>query len=413
MIHLFRGRQVAFGRAVDVISGPSPVPLRFLDYRFRRQLLPSRCKLKADGFASTTSVVHERRFAARPTDEESAFQSNIEGSFCHCTETAPSVESYVLITVGPVIENETTPEMPIPDYQSLMLPVLRLLGDRPHSLAELRQRIADDLNLTDEELTERVASDSQTLFANRIAWAVQYLKSAGATRTVRRGVYEITDRGSSLLANNFSEITVKTLRQFPEFIDFVGKTEEPGQTPLPVIQHTETKATPDESLANSFRVLHDALALELLDTMKIGTPAAFEKIVIDLLVAMGYGGSAEDAGKVVGKSGDGGIDGIIKQDRLGLDAIYVQAKRWKDAVGSPEIMKFSGSLTKRHANRGVFITTSTFTKDALDYVEAIPQRIVLIDGRLLASLMIEHDVGVSATITYTLKRLDQDYFENL
>ena len=179
------------------------------------------------------------------------------------------------------------------------------------------------------------------------------------------------------------------------------------------MQPGDTKATPEESMESSFQVLRDALVHELLETIKSGTPAAFEQIVVDLLLAMGYGGSVEDAGRVVGKSGDGGIDGIIKQDKLGLDAIYVQAKRWKDGVGSPEIMKFSGSLTKRHANRGVFITTSTFTKDALEFVEAMPQKIVLIDGKQLASLMIENDVGVSPTKEYTLKRLDQDYFENL
>lgn len=175
----------------------------------------------------------------------------------------------------------------------------------------------------------------------------------------------------------------------------------------------EVKETPEESLEHSYQALRDALATELLDTIKNGTPAAFEGIVVDLLVAMGYDGSVEDAGKVVGKSGDGGIDGIVKQDKLGLDFLYVQAKRWKDAVGSPEIMKFSGSLTKKHANRGVFITTSAFTKDALEYVEEIPQRIILIDGKQLASLMIEHNVGVAPAKTYTLKRMDQDYFENL
>lgn len=173
------------------------------------------------------------------------------------------------------------------------------------------------------------------------------------------------------------------------------------------------KSTPEESLEISFQILRDALAQELLETIQSSAPSAFEQLVVDLLLAMGYGGSEADAGKVVGKSGDGGIDGIIKQDKLGLDVIYVQAKRWKDGVGSPEIMKFSGSLTKRHANRGVFITTSTFTKDALDFVEAMPQKIVLIDGRQLAALMIEHNVGVSPTRSHTMKRLDQDYFENL
>jgi restriction system protein len=304
--------------------------------------------------------------------------------------------------------------MPIPDYQSLMLPVLRVAEDRKeHTVSEMRQRIAVELNLSDDELAERLASDSQTVFANRIGWAVQYLKSAAAIRAVRRGVYQITDRGASLLKSQPSEITVKTLRQYPEFAEFEGKGAESEASITSPTPLNESKATPEESLESSYQILRDALAHDLLESIKNGTPAAFEQIVVDLLVAMGYGGSVEDAGKVVGKSGDGGIDGIIKQDKLGLDAIYVQAKRWKDVVGSPEVMKFSGSLTKRHANRGVFITTSTFTKDASEFVEAMPQKIVLIDGKLLASLMIEHDVGVSPTRSYTLKRLDQDYFDNL
>jgi restriction system protein len=304
--------------------------------------------------------------------------------------------------------------MPIPDYQSLMLPVLRLVGDRQeHPVAQLRNQIAAQLNLTEAELSQRLASDSQTVFASRVAWAVQYLKQAGVLLGVRRGVYQITDRGLSLLNGNPSEITVKTLRQFPEFAEFEGKGTASEPTTESVAPLSESKATPEESLENSYQVLRDALAHDVLEAIKNGTPAAFEQIVVDLLVAMGYGGSVEDAGKVVGKSGDGGIDGIIKQDKLGLDAIYVQAKRWKDVVGSPEIMKFSGSLTKKHANRGVFITTSTFTKDASEFVEAMPQKIVLIDGKQLASLMIEHDVGVSPTRAYTLKRLDQDYFDNL
>jgi restriction system protein len=302
--------------------------------------------------------------------------------------------------------------MPIPDYQSLMLPILEIVKDRQeHTVSELRQRIATSLGLTDSELTERLASDTTTVFMNRIGWAVQYLKSAGAIRAVRRAVYEVTDRGVSLLRPNPTEITLKILRQYPEFVDFEGRGQDTEKATSTV--PTETKATPEELLEGNFKTLRDALALELLEAIKNGTPGAFERIVVDLLVAMGYGGSVDDAGKVVGKSGDGGIDGIIKQDKLGLEAIYVQAKRWKDVVGSPEIMKFSGGLTKRHANRGVFITTSTFTKDALEFVEAMPQKIVLIDGKQLAALMIEHDVGVSPTRSYTLKRLDQDYFDNL
>jgi restriction system protein len=295
-----------------------------------------------------------------------------------------------------------------------MLPVLRVAEDRKeHAASEIRQRIATQLHLSEDELAERLASDSQTVFANRIGWAVQYLKSAAAIRTVRRGVYEITDRGLSMLKAQPSEITVKALRQYPEFAEFAGKGTESESSISSSAPLNEDKATPEESLEKSYQILRDALAHDLLEAIKNGTPAAFEQVVVDLLVAMGYGGSVEDAGKVVGKSGDGGIDGIIKQDKLGLDAIYVQAKRWKDAVGSPEVMKFSGSLTKRHANRGVVITTSTFTKDASEFVEAMPQKIVLIDGKQLATLMIEHDVGVSATRAYTLKRLDQDYFDNL
>ena len=302
--------------------------------------------------------------------------------------------------------------MPIPDYQSLMLPVLKVIVDRKeHSVAEIRKQISAELNLSDDELAERLASDTTTVFMNRIGWAVQYLKEAASIRAVRRGVYQITDRGSTLLKGNPTEVTTKTLRQFPEFVEFVGKGAESEPTTVETLH--ESKATPEESLESSYQTLRDALAHDVLEAIRNGTPAAFEQVVVDLLVAMGYGGSVEDAGRVVGKSGDGGIDGIIKQDKLGLDAIYVQAKRWASVVGSPEIMKFSGSLTKKHANRGVFITTSAFTKDASEFVEAMPQKIVLIDGRQLASLMIEHDVGVSSTRTYTLKRLDQDYFDNL
>ena len=304
--------------------------------------------------------------------------------------------------------------MPIPDYQSLMLPVLLKLADgKEHSVAQMRESIASEFKLTDQELAERLASGTTTVFMNRIGWAVQYLKASGAIKSLRRGVYQITDRGASLLKGKPSEITAKALRQFPEFLEFHGKGA--GTEPIMVTSTpaTEMIATPEESLEHSYQILRDALVNELLETVKSGSPAAFERIVVDLLVAMGYGGTVEDAGKVVGKVGDGGIDGTIKQDKLGLDFLYVQAKRWKDVVGSQEIMKFSGSLTKRHANRGVFITTSWFSKDALEYVEEMPQRIILIDGKQLASLMIEHNVGVAPAKSYTLKRMDQDYFENL
>ncbi|MGO9261990.1 MAG: restriction endonuclease [Bryobacteraceae bacterium] len=248
-----------------------------------------------------------------------------------------------------------------------MLPVLRLCADRkPHSLAEMRDRIATELELSEDDLAERQPS-GEKVFANRIRWAAQFLKQAAVLNSVRRGVYRIADRGLALLKEKPSEVTKKMLSQYPEFIEFDKKA--PARSPVTTTPASETKATPEESLERSYQVLRAALASELLETVKDLTPAAFEKIVVDLLVAMGYGGSVEDAGKVVGKSGDGGIDGIIKQDKLGLDFLYVQAKRWNDVVGRPEVMKFSGSLTKKHAIRGVFITTSMFTKDALEYVE--------------------------------------------
>jgi restriction system protein len=253
----------------------------------------------------------------------------------------------------------------IPDYQALMLPVLRVAEDgEAHSVADIRVRLADEFKITAEEQAQPLPSGTGKVFISRVAWAVQYLKQAGAIETVQRGVYRITERGRSLAKN--ASVTVKTLSQFPEFLRFsrgvsAGSVAQTGRAdPQPAI--VETTSTPEESLESSFRSLREALATELLETIKSGTPAAFEQIVVDLLVAMGYGGSAEDAGRVVGQSGDGGIDGIIKQDKLGLEVIYVQAKRWKENVGSPEIMKFSGGLTKRHASRGVFITTSAFTE---------------------------------------------------
>jgi restriction system protein len=304
--------------------------------------------------------------------------------------------------------------MPIPDYQSLMLPVLRITSDgRDHALTEIRAQVATDLRLTPEELRERLASDTQPVFSNRMAWAVQYLKAAGALQTVERGVYKITDRGCTLLQTNPSAVTARTLSQFAEFSEFYGR---PSASPAVESHAAETSLadTPEEAVDRNFRLQRETLVSDLSDAMQNGTPAAFEKLVVNFLVAMGYGAPDDDSpGSVVGGTSDGGIDGIVKQDRLGLDAIYIQAKRWKENVGIQEVMKFSGALTKRHATRGVFITSSGFSRDALNYVEALPQKIVLIDGKRLASLMIDYNVGVAATKTYVLKRVDPAYFESL
>ncbi len=303
--------------------------------------------------------------------------------------------------------------MPIPDFQTLMLPVLHLAGDgAEHPISEIRQRIARDLELTPDELAEKLKNGTG-LLANRLTWALMYLRKAELLSRTGIGAYRITDRGVALLKRNLPKITVKTLHEYPEIVQMYPKGRSaPVSTAQPKTGQ-EQNLTPEEQLENSFQLLRDALADEVLEVVKNSIPSAFERIVVDLLMAMGYGGSLEDPGQVVGKSGDGGIDGTIKQDKLGLDVVYVQAKRWQDNVGSPEVMKFCGGLTAHHANKGVLITTSHFSRDALEFVTKIPQKIVLIGGKQLAELMIEHDVGVGAKKSYTLKRIDQDYFENL
>jgi restriction system protein len=293
-----------------------------------------------------------------------------------------------------------------------MLPVPQIAGDgNEYALTEMRQHIAKEFKLTAEELAEKLKNGTD-LFANRVAWAVSYLHKAGAVASTSRGVYRITKRGRALLEQKPQKITVKLLLQYPEVKQFIrpGAGHEPT---APQGKQLPAALTPEEQFENSYQVLRDALADELLETLKSVSAAAFERIVVDLLVAMGYGGSLEDAAQVVGKAGDGGIDGTIKQDKLGFDVVYVQAKKWQDNVGSPEVMKFCGGLTARHASKGVMISTSQFSKDALDYVTKIPQKIILLGGKQLALLMIEHNVGVTPVKPYTLKRLDYDYFENL
>jgi restriction system protein len=298
-----------------------------------------------------------------------------------------------------------------------MRPLLEIASDgAEHTLAELRKQLCSRLALSESDLAERISSGTQTVFWNRVAWAVQYLKAAGAIEPIRRAVYRITDRGRSLVGSG--DVRVKELRQFPEFAEFAGRgsaSTDDGDAPVTFsdMPQTDSCETPEESLDRNFRLHRDALAAELLESVRNGSPAAFERLVVELLVAMGYGGADEGAGEVVGKSGDGGIDGIIKQDKLGLDAIYIQAKRWRGNVGSPEIMQFSGGLTKRHATRGVVITPSGFSKDAKEYVQSLPQNIILVDGPQLASLMIEYGVGVVSDKTYTLKQINPSYFENL
>jgi restriction system protein len=300
--------------------------------------------------------------------------------------------------------------MPIPDFQSFLAPVLKLMADgAEHTSGELREKIAKHFNFTPEDLAERLPSGLQTIFDNRVSWSIVYLRKAGALESLKRGSYRVTGRGKELLRGNPDKLTVKILRQFPEFQAFHRRGTR--QADLPETK-SEVLQTPEERLQSAYEVLRAALANDVLEAVRKTSPSFFEKLVVELLVKMGYGGSVADAGKAVGRAGDQGIDGTIKEDKLGLDVVYVQAKRWKDVVGRPIVQAFAGSLEGARARKGVLITTSSFTPDAVDYVQRIEKKIVLIDGRQLASLMIEYNVGVNATETITLKRLDSDYFES-
>jgi len=299
--------------------------------------------------------------------------------------------------------------MPIPDYQSIMLPLLKFAGDKKeHSIREAIEHIANIFNLSEEEQREVLPSGRQYIIDNRVGWARTYLKKAGLLESTQRSYFKITDLGLEVLQKNPKEINVKFLEQFPQFIEFRKLRKEKKDEEDK--EENSTK-TPQEILEDIYQSIQKDLASELLDFVKKSSPRFFEKLVVELLIKMGYGGSLKDAGKVIGQSGDGGIDGIIKEDKLGLDIIYIQAKRWENVVGAKEVRNFVGSLDGQKANKGVFITTSSFTKDALDYIKTISHKVILIDGETLAQLMIENDVGVSKITSYDIKRVDSDYFE--
>jgi len=301
--------------------------------------------------------------------------------------------------------------MTIPDYQSIMLPLLKLAGDgEQHTLQQAISKLADEFQLTEDERKEMLPSGTQKLFNNRVAWASTYLRKAGLLESPKRGVFVIAQRGRKALSENLDRLDNKYLEQFPEFIEFKTPKPKPDKAKVP-IQPLPDDKNPKEILETAFQELQDSLANELIDTIKSNPPEFFEELVIDVLLKMGYGGSKKDAGQAIGKSGDEGIDGIIKEDKLGLDVIYVQAKRWNDTVvGRPEIQKFAGALQMKKATKGIFITTSRFSKEALDSINEITSKIILIDGERLAELMIEYGVGVSTEAIYEVKKVDSDYF---
>ena len=305
--------------------------------------------------------------------------------------------------------------MPIPDFQTLMLPILRIAADgREHSLADVIDALADEFGLTVAERGERLPSGRQTRLANRVGWAKTYLKKTHIVEDTARGRFRITDRGRTVLRDPPEKITLQYLDRFPELAEFRRSAQpEPDddrRVPSATPSHGDGDTTPEEALEASYLGLRHKLAEELLERIKACPPSFFEQLVIDLLVAMGYGGSRQDAGKAVGQTGDGGIDGIIKEDRLGLDAIYLQAKRWDSTVGRPVVQAFAGSLEGHRARKGVLITTGTFSREAKEYVSLIEKKIVLIDGDELAQLMITHGVGVTEVASYVVKRVDLDYF---
>ncbi len=302
--------------------------------------------------------------------------------------------------------------MAIPDYQSCMLPLLRLLRDgAEHTLREAEEGLAAHFALTPAERIELLPSGQQVIFKNRIGWARTYLKKALLLESPKRGVFKITARGLSALAGNPARLDAKYLEQFPEFIEFRDASRSDSGSAAPVEESTQAKTTPEEAIELAHQGLREQLAQELLARILSCSPTFFEQLVVELLVKMGYGGSRRDAGERIGQTGDGGIDGIIKEDRLGLDTIFIQAKRWQGSVGRPEIQKFVGALQGQRAKKGVFITTSSYTPDATDYASRIDTKVVLIDGKHLAGLMIDFDVGVAAAASYVVKRLDSDYFE--
>ncbi|MCC6261037.1 MAG: restriction endonuclease [Anaerolineales bacterium] len=300
--------------------------------------------------------------------------------------------------------------MAIPDYQTVMLPLLKLANDaKVLSLRDATDKLAEEFNLTEDELAEMLPSARKTRFYDRVAWAMTYLKKAGLLSSPERGKYQITSRGLDVLKNPPGRITVNFLEQFEEFIDFKTRHKK-NTTENPTTEKDVESQTPEEEIESAYLNIRQSLSDEILQTVKNCSPSFFEILVIDVLVKMGYGGTRKDAGKAIGKSGDGGIDGIINEDRLGLDVIYIQAKKWENSVGRPEIQKFAGALQGQRAKKGIFITTSEFTKEAKEFASKIESKIILIDGETLSQLMIDYNIGVNPIAAYELKRIDSDYF---
>jgi len=307
--------------------------------------------------------------------------------------------------------------MAVPDFQSLMLPLLKITDDgKEHSTSEVIETLAHQFELDENDRDEMLPSGKQRKLDNRVNWTKTYLQKALLLSSTGRSKFRITEQGIKVLKDDPLSINVKFLRQFPEFLAFHTITNDKdsktnGTTSASQEMVEKTNQTPQEILEISYQNLRQTLAQELLERIKNNSPKFFESLVVDLLVAMGYGGSRKDAGQAIGQVGDGGIDGIIKEDKLGLDAIYLQAKRWEGTVGGPVVQGFAGALIGKKARKGVFITTSNFSPQAKNFVNGTENlKIILIDGEQLAQLMIDYDVGVTEETRYIVKKIDLDYF---
>ena len=305
--------------------------------------------------------------------------------------------------------------MPIPDFQSLMLPALKALSDSAEKpISEIRNHIAEAQGITPEEMRELLPNSRQSVFVNRVSWALIYLGRAGLSERVRRGVWRLTEEGERLLANSPSSIDMNYLRNYPAYVAWrIGKNTPPSSEDAAPTPPDDSADTPEEELERIVQQLRDELEADVLYRVREAPPAFLEQVVVDLLIAMGYGKGDAAMGRVTGRSGDGGIDGKIREDALGLDEVYVQAKKYADGntVGEGEVRNFAGAIDAAGTTKGVFVTTSGFTSSAKDYVSRSPKRIVLIDGKDLARLMVAHNIGVRTRIRHEIKRIDEDYFD--
>jgi len=302
--------------------------------------------------------------------------------------------------------------MSIPSFQKWMAPLLRRLSDNEgHRIADLYDELADDLQLSDADRGELLPSGASPTWKSRIGWARTYLKKAGLLEQTARGLLRLTAEGAKVLSERGDAIDVAFLRTIPMFLTWHEAGRRGNSSESDVDDRIESAESPEDTLERVSRRLNADLAQELLERIKSAPPSFFEKLVVDLMLKMGYGGSRADAGRTLGKTGDGGVDGVIDEDRLGLDVIYLQAKRWEGVVGRPVVQTFVGSLAGMRANKGVLITTSAFTAEARAYVQQIGAKVVLIDGEMLGKLMIQYGLAVTTVATYEVKRVDSDYFD--